>query len=100
MIGSPLVQELLDLLSRLLAQLRGLASNINQASHRANLLLTKDHPDRAAAAVEQREIAGTLAEVRQLMTEIREAVSRLTTGGSLAASTETDTETEIGEQKK
>lgn len=79
LIGSPHAQELLDLLSRLLAQLRGVAANLNQASHRANRILATQ-PDPGAVETEQQQIVAALAEVRRLMADIRVTVSELTKG--------------------
>lgn len=87
LIGSPQVTELLDLLGRLLAQLRGLASNINQASHRANLELSKKDTDPATVRAEQAAIAGALGDVRELMGSTRDAVARLTTGAGASITT-------------
>lgn len=79
LIGSPHAQELLDLPSRLLAQLRGVAANLNQASHRANrILATSAGPGGVEA--EQQQIVTALAEIRELMAGIRSTVSELTKG--------------------
>ena len=85
LVGSPVVQGLLDLLARLLAQFRGVANNINQASHRANLILAKDTPDPAAADAAQTEIVGTLGAVRTFAADMKPVVAGLTTGGEPAS---------------
>lgn len=89
LVGSPVVHELLGLLTRLLAQWRGLTANLNQASHRANLELVKKDADPAAVRAEQAQIAGASAEVAQLVNETRAAVSRFSARADAGASSST-----------
>lgn len=86
LVGSPVVHELLGLLTRLLAQWRGLTANLNQASHRANLELVKKDADPAAVRAEQAQIAGATAELAQLVSETRAAVTRFSARADAGAS--------------
>lgn len=89
LVGSPVVHELLGLLTRLLAQWRGLTANLNQASHRANIELVKQDGDPAVVRAEQAQIAGASAELAQLVAETRAAVTRFAARADASASSST-----------
>lgn len=78
LLGSAQATEQLDALARFLAQMRGVAANINQASHRANIALCADPPDRAALEREQSEIVAMLPDVRGFMRDTRALLKSLT----------------------
>lgn len=80
--GSAQAAELISLLGQMLGQARGVAGNLNQASHRANLLLAVGREsgrlDVGAIEQEQRAIAGALSDIRHWMDDVRHVVAMLT----------------------
>lgn len=83
--GNAQAAELIQLLVQMLGQARGVSSNLNQASHRANLLLaiareSAGSLDVAALEEEQRAITSALKEIRAWMADVRHVVALLTGG--------------------
>lgn len=82
-IGSAEVDQLLVTLARLQLELRGLAGNVNQHSHRANLLVAEARGagrtiDLDAVGEEQRAMAGLTDELARTAGAVREAVADIT----------------------
>jgi len=77
LLGGPDGVGAVDVLARLLAQLRGVAGNLNQYSHRANVALAQDPPDLALARAEQSAMASLESDLSALAGEIRAALSAL-----------------------
>ncbi len=85
MVGSPEASALIDALSRAAALGRGACANLNQFSHRANLVLAiaaggASGIDLPALIAEQRAMAALEAEVRVWMDEMRSALRALKGG--------------------
>jgi hypothetical protein len=82
-LGSSETDALITTLSRLLLELRGLASNFNQYSHRANLLIADARGsgrqlDTAALAAEQAAMVERAQAIESTATAAREALSQIT----------------------
>lgn len=79
LIGSASAATLIDALVRTLAQARGVVGNLNQTSHRANLLIAQAKEaglDLAGLQAEQRSILALEREVRDWMQETRAILAR------------------------
>ena len=82
LLGSAESAELIDALARLRGEMRGALGNLNQASHRANLLIAATRAgaaglDLAALLDEQRQILALEKEIRDWMDETRSMLARL-----------------------
>lgn len=82
-IGSAEVDQLLVTLTRLQLELRGAAANLNQHSHRANILIAEARAagrplDLIAVGEEQSAMAGLSEELARTAAAVREAVSGIT----------------------
>jgi len=82
LIGSAESARLIDALVRQRAEMRGALSNLNQASHRANLLIAAARGgaaglDLVALEAEQREILALESAIRRWMDETRETLARI-----------------------
>lgn len=82
LIGSADSASLIDALVRQRAEMRGALGNLNQASHRANLLIAAARDgaaglDLAGLLEEQREILALERAIRDWMAETRETLARI-----------------------
>ena len=82
LIGSAESVDVIDGLRRTLAHARGALGNLNQASHRANLLIAQAKAgaaglDLAGLLDEQRQILALEREIRAWMDETRETLARI-----------------------
>jgi len=82
LIGSAESARLIDALVRQLAEMRGVCANLNQSSHRANLLIAAARGgaaglDLAELEKEQREILALERAIRRWMDETRETLARI-----------------------
>lgn len=87
-IGSAEVDTLIVTLSRLLLELRGLAGNFNQHSHRANLLVAEARGagrtiDLDALVREQAGMAGLAASIETTARAVRTALVQITGKGQV-----------------
>lgn len=83
LLGSAESAALIDALVRQLAEMRGALSNVNQASHRANLLIAAARGgaanlDLQALEREQREILALEEAIRRWMDETRATLGEIT----------------------
>lgn len=82
LIGSAESASIIDALTRLRGEMRGALGNLNQASHRANLLIAAAKAgaaglDLPALEQEQRQILALEREIRCWMDETRAALARI-----------------------
>lgn len=82
LIGSAKSAELIGTLACLRGEMRGALGNLNQASHRANLLIAAAREgaaglDLAALLDEQRQILALEKEIRDWMDETRSVLTRI-----------------------
>jgi hypothetical protein len=82
LLGSAESAQLIDELTRLRGEMRGALGNLNQASHRANLLIAAAKAgaaglDLAGLLEEQRQILALESEIRRWMEETRAALARI-----------------------
>lgn len=82
LIGSAESAQLIDALARLLAEARGALANLNQSSHRANVLIAAARGGAAGLDVqaleqEQRQILALEAEIRRWLSETRAMLDRI-----------------------
>jgi hypothetical protein len=82
LIGSAESAQLIDALTRQRAEMRGALGNLNQASHRANVLIAAARGgatglDLAELEKEQREILALEHAIRDWMAETRETLARI-----------------------
>lgn len=82
LLGSAESAALIDALTRLRGEMRGALGNLNQASHRANLLIAAAQAggtglDLPALEAEQREILALEREIRTWMNETRAMLARI-----------------------
>jgi len=81
LVGSPQAATLIDTLTRALALARGVSGNLNQYSHRGNLLLAAARGDGAldlaGLAAAQRAMYELEKDVRAWMAEMRSALDAL-----------------------
>jgi hypothetical protein len=82
LIGSAESTQIIDALVRLRGEMRGALGNLNQASHRANLLIAAARDgagglDLAGLAQEQREILALEVKLRDWMDESRALLARI-----------------------
>lgn len=83
LLGSGETDALIVTLGRLLLELRGLAGNFNQHSHRANLLIAEARGagrplDLAGLEHEQRAMAGLVPSVEATAASVRTALAQIT----------------------
>lgn len=81
LLGSGETDALLVALSRALLELRGLAANANQHSHRANIVLAAAGPaglDVHALAAEQASMAALAGEIARASAAVRAAIAGIT----------------------
>jgi hypothetical protein len=82
LLGSADSAALIDALTRLRGEMRGALGNLNQASHRANLLIAAAQAggtglDLRGLIDEQRQILSLEREIRSWMEETRETLARI-----------------------
>jgi len=82
LIGSAESARLIDALVRQLAEMRGVCANLNQAGHRANLLIAAARGgaaglDLVALEAEQRQILALERAIRDWMAETRAMLDRI-----------------------
>ncbi len=82
LLGSAESQQIIDALTRILAQARGALGNLNQASHRSNVLIAAARDGAAGLDLtgllqEQREILALEEAIRRWMDETRETLARI-----------------------